>query len=126
VANGVVYADSYNGTLYALNAATGAKEWSYTTGYTDGSSPALANGVLYIGSHTGVYALNPATGAEEWSYTTGDSDFSSPAVANGVVYLGSNHMYAFGLPGGVEAVSRPASRQLHPNYALRPQNSTNP
>jgi outer membrane protein assembly factor BamB len=123
VANGVVYADSFNGTLYALNTATGAQEWSYTTGYTVGS-PAVANGVVYLGSDTAVYALNAATGAEEWSYTTGEPAFSSPAVANGVVYLGSTHVYAFGLPGEVRAVSRPAPRQLHPNYALRPRNST--
>ena len=124
MANGVVYLGSGSGTLYALNAATGAEEWSYTTGYTVGS-PAVANGVVYLGSDTAVYALNAATGAEEWSYTTGDSAFSTPAVANGVVYLGSTHVYAFGLPGGVRAVSRPAPRQLHPNHALRPRNSTN-
>jgi len=71
--------------------------------------------------------LTPPCAARRRSYTaTGDSfAWSSPAVANGVLYLGSNHVYAFGLPGGVRAVSRPASRPLHPNYALRPQHSTN-
>jgi outer membrane protein assembly factor BamB len=131
VANGIVYAEVsvphgavFGGALYALNAVTGAKEWSYTTGYTTGS-PAVANGVVYIGSDTGVHALNAATGAEEWSNTTGDSYFSSPAVANGAVYIGADHVYAFGLPGRTRAVSRPAPKQLHPNYALHPQNSTN-
>jgi hypothetical protein len=131
VANGIVYAEVsvphgavFGGALYALNAVTGAEEWSYTTGYTTGS-PAVANGVVYIGSDTGVHALNAATGAEEWSNTTGDSYFSSPAVANGAVYIGADHVYAFGLPGRTRAVSRPASGQLHPNYALHPQNSTN-
>jgi outer membrane protein assembly factor BamB len=55
------------------------------------SSPAVANGVFYVGSgHYAkpgkVYALKASTGALLWSYTTGWSvEFSSPAVANGVV-----------------------------------------
>ena len=36
------------------------------------SSPAVANGVVYIGSGDGnVYALNASTGAKLWSYATG-------------------------------------------------------
>ena len=54
------------------------------------SSPAVANGVVYVGSNDGnVYALNASTGAMLWSYTTGGGVYSSPAVANGVVYVGS-------------------------------------
>jgi hypothetical protein len=34
---------------YALNAKTGAELWSYTTGGTVDSSPAVANGVVYVG-----------------------------------------------------------------------------
>jgi outer membrane protein assembly factor BamB len=51
VANGVVYVGSEDGNMYALNAATGAKEWSYTTGNSVISSPAVANGVVYVGSN---------------------------------------------------------------------------
>ena len=44
--------------VYALNARTGAKLWSYTTGGEVWSSPAVANGVVYIGSYDGkVYAF---------------------------------------------------------------------
>ena len=39
-----------DGNVYALNASTGALLWSYTTGGTVDSSPAVANGVVYIGS----------------------------------------------------------------------------
>jgi len=45
-----VYVGSYDDNVYALNASTGAKLWSYTTGGRVGSSPAVANGVVYIGS----------------------------------------------------------------------------
>ena len=67
------------------------------------SSPAVANGVVYIGSDdNNVYALNANTGALLWSYTTGGAVTSSPAVANGVVYVGSddNKVYALNASTG--------------------------
>ena len=55
------------------------------------SSPAVANGVVYVGSFDAkVYALNATTGATLWTATTGGDVISSPAVANGVVYVGSD------------------------------------
>ena len=93
---------------YALNARTGAKLWSYSTGYgAADSSPAVANGVVYFGSDyldDSVYALNARTGAKLWSYTTGAGVWPSPAVANGKVYVGSvdGKVYAFGLKKGRE------------------------
>ena len=63
------------------------------------SSPAVAGGVLYVGSYDGkVYALNASNGTLVWNYTTGDMVVSSPAIANGIVYIGSfDHVvYAFG------------------------------
>ena len=46
VADGVVYVGSDDGNLYALNASTGAKVWSYFTRDGVSSSPAVANGVV--------------------------------------------------------------------------------
>src|ERR1700680_3736223 len=47
-------------------------KWSYTTGGWGLSSPAGANGVVYVGSNDhNVYALNARTGALLWSYYTG-------------------------------------------------------
>src|SRR5215469_5617065 len=90
VVNGVAYFGSDDHNVYALNASTGAKLWSYTTGDIVQSSPAVVNGVLYFGSYdNSVYALNASTGAKLWSFQTGGDIFSSPAVADGVVYVGS-------------------------------------
>ena len=64
--------------------------WSYNTGGQVYSSPAVANGIVYVGSvNDTLYALNATTGALLWSYTTGNWIYSSPTVANGVVYIGS-------------------------------------
>jgi outer membrane protein assembly factor BamB len=48
---------SEDGELYALDAETGAKLWSYPV-QVFASSPAVANGVVYIGSEDGeLYAF---------------------------------------------------------------------
>lgn len=53
----IAFLDS--GALYALDAVTGALKWSYTTGSAIFSSPAVANGVVYIGStDDNVYAFH--------------------------------------------------------------------
>ena len=55
------------------------------------SSPAVVDGVVYVGSDDGnVYALNASSGAKLWNYTTGGDVYSSPAVVGGVVYVGSD------------------------------------
>jgi outer membrane protein assembly factor BamB len=89
--NGTVYIGSYDANLYALDAATGDKEWSYTTGNAIFSSPTVANGTVYVGSHDdNLYALDAATGDKEWNYSAWYYVKSSPTVANGTVYVGSD------------------------------------
>ena len=81
--------------------------WTATTGGAIDSSPAVANGVVYVGSgdHE-LYAFNASgcgttTCPPSWTATTGGAIDSSPAVANGVVYVGSddNKLYAFNASG---------------------------
>ena len=89
---------SWDNNLYALNAKTGAKLWSFPTGgIVNYSSPAVVNGMVYVGSwDNNLYALNAKTGAKLWSFPTGSYIDSSPAVANDVVYIGSadRNLYA--------------------------------
>jgi len=106
IANGIVYtASAFTSLVYALNATTGKLLWTYDTGNSGLTSPAVANGLVYIGLGDGnVYALNATTGAKLWSYRTGSSVYSSPAVANGVVYIGSDdgNFYALNAATGVK------------------------
>ena len=88
VVNGVVYAGSDDGNVYALNATSGAKLWSSTVGNGTLSSPAVDGGVVYVGSSDdNIYALNAANGVKLWNYTIGGS-VDSPVVVNGVLYVG--------------------------------------
>ena len=69
------------------------------TGGQVASSPAVANGIVYVGSYDDkLYALNATSGTCVWTYTTEGTIVSSPAVANSIVYVGSyDHVfYAFG------------------------------
>jgi outer membrane protein assembly factor BamB len=105
IAQGVLYAASYDSNVYALKISNGTKLWSYATGASVKSSPAVLNGVVYVGSFDkNVYALNAATGAVLWSFATGLAVESSPAVANGVVYVGSDddNIYALNATTGAE------------------------
>lgn len=50
IANGVVYVGSNNGNLNALDAAKGTLLWTYNTGSNSfASSPAVVNGMVYVG-----------------------------------------------------------------------------
>ena len=69
----------------------GTLKWEFSTGDAIHSSPAVVDGVVYIGSRDNkLYALDAATGDKLWEYETGSWVESSPAVVNGVVYFGSN------------------------------------
>jgi M6 family metalloprotease-like protein len=64
-------------------------KWSFLTGGGIHSSPAIADGVVYVGSYDGkVYALDTSTGRNLWNSTLGGILSSSPAVVNNVVFIG--------------------------------------
>ncbi len=127
VANGVVYVGADDQYLYAFDAAgvtnctgsgfskTCSPLWKgvIASGTLFESSPAVANGVVYIGGGDGMLYAFDAAGATNctagspptcpalWTGTTTANPIeSSPAVAGGVVYVGSDdqNLYGFGLP----------------------------
>src|ERR1035437_3656565 len=82
-------------TISASNVDALGVSWTGTTGGSIYSSPAVANGVVYVGSSDHklyAYAVGCASGGGTcsplWTATTGGSIYSSPAVANSVVYVG--------------------------------------
>ena len=91
----------YNPYEFILGPATvGNLSLKWKTG-SGGYSPAVANGVVYIGSDDfNVYALNANTGAPMWKYTTGNFPSDSVAVASGIVYAVSIDLYALNASTG--------------------------
>ena len=65
---------------------------TFTTGDDVRSSPAVANGYVYVGSNDNkLYQLNASNVSQKIAeYTTGGDVRSSPAVANGYMYVGSS------------------------------------
>jgi outer membrane protein assembly factor BamB len=109
IAGGAVFMSARDGTMYALNANTGATLWSYQPdiGGTWGEAAVGANGVVYAGFDDGpwgmvggIYALDPRTGFPLWRYPLGAA--ISPTVANGTLYFGeANYVFALDAATGV-------------------------
>ncbi|HEU0003570.1 MAG TPA: PQQ-binding-like beta-propeller repeat protein [Ktedonobacteraceae bacterium] len=98
VAGGVVYVGAGDGNVYALDATTGAKKWTYRIGGLLGptiTSPAVANGIVYVGSRGSVYALDATTGAKKWVSSPQVAISTDPIVAGGLIYFGGGgNVYA--------------------------------
>jgi outer membrane protein assembly factor BamB len=94
----------YEHVLNVNNVGNLGWKWSYSVGFP--TSPAVANGVVYVGSASdyNLYALNARTGAKLWSFRTGDNVGSTPAIADGIVYFGSfdKNVYALNARTGAK------------------------
>src|SRR5215469_13335299 len=101
VVKGVVYFPDWGGNIWALNAATGKAIWhrqlsSYglPAKTLSRSSPAVVNGILYIGTQTSatMLAIDAATGKLKWKTLVDDHPLAiitgSAAVFGGKVFVG--------------------------------------
>jgi outer membrane protein assembly factor BamB len=145
VANGVVYVGAEDHTLYAFDAAGKTNcigrprrcrpLWTATPGGADAglafvSSPAVVNGVVFVGAADhNLYAYDadgvtncrktPASAGAKtvceplWTGAADDGLQSSPAVANGVVYVGAANglLYAFDAQGARNCSGTPTTCQ---------------
>jgi outer membrane protein assembly factor BamB len=66
----------------------GRVRWSLSLGPPTFSSPAVVDGVLYVGAHFRVLALEAATGRQLWESKTTGPVHASPVVAGSRLYLG--------------------------------------
>ena len=65
-------------------------KWKFHAGGLIVSSPAIAEGLVYVGSTDGnLYAVDAQSGAMKWKFKTKARVVSSPAVAGGLVYFSS-------------------------------------
>ncbi|UCE39404.1 MAG: PQQ-like beta-propeller repeat protein [Thermoplasmata archaeon] len=100
----VVVFCSGDDTVYRLRVSDGSEDWSYSpgSGAYGGSSPAISNGRIYVGSgNRYLYCLDEISGNMIWSYRTDVGPWrnygiqSSPAVANGRVFVGACDTYLY-------------------------------
>jgi outer membrane protein assembly factor BamB len=112
---GFVYFGSYDKNLYALNASTGAKQWTFATGdIIRATCPAIADdGAIYIGSGDGlVYAIEQ-DGTLRRTYATSDVVYASPIIAAGRLYVPSfdGKLYAYQIGANAASSAWPMHRQ---------------
>jgi len=90
-----VYFFDKDGTLYAVDALTGAVQYTHAHDIVDPTRSVVANGLLYSsGAEDGVVrAFDAATGDSVWNlsvpYSTSYGEPSAPAIDNGTLYVGT-------------------------------------
>ena len=76
--------------VHGIDAATGEGKWTFMTRSRVDSSPAIADGRVFVGSGDGrFYVLDLADGAQLWDFDTGAPISASPAIASGRIVIGS-------------------------------------
>ena len=92
VADGTVYVGFGDGTVRAVNAATGAERWreAVRADFSPLSSPAYANGRLFVLDRDGgLYAFDVASGKRAWDYQfDGTAEWAAPLASDGFVFAG--------------------------------------
>src|SRR5262249_14281240 len=88
-----------------IDADSGQERWTFKGGEDPAihnqvgfqSSPAVADGVVYVGCRDAhVYAIDAASGRKKWDYPTSKSwVVGTPAVRDGVVYVGTSDSARF-------------------------------
>ncbi len=91
IVDGVVYVGSMDGTLHAVDLATGKARWQYrTVDPVEESSPCVHGGAVYVGDlGATLHAVDAATGKARWTFKAGDEIKSSPTWAQDRIYFGS-------------------------------------
>ena len=92
------------GVFFAVDIATGKERWRLQTEGKILSSPAVADGLVYIGSTDhNLYAVDATSGQVKWKFAAGNEVRTSPAVQNGIVYFGSEDKNVYALDAATGA-----------------------
>jgi outer membrane protein assembly factor BamB len=108
IADGRLFQTTLNGSLYALDAATGKRLWHFKAGECVWGSAAAGipatggEGRAFVAAWDGlVYGLDAASGTELWRHDAGEPLSGSPCIAEGMVFIGTRKgtMLALGTDG---------------------------
>ena len=89
----------YQGSVRALDPATGKVLWAEGTLGPVLGALAYTNGMVIAGAGNALEVLDAATGKRLYSYQLDGNIFASPSISQGQIYIGSvfGTVYAFGL-----------------------------
>ncbi len=116
-----VYAGTDDGAVFALDATTGSKLWTYRTHGPITSRLVVIGTTIYVTSGDGtIYALDFRDGSMLWSYQTNSPITSSPVIAGSTLYFGSTSgtLYALDMHNGRLIWSYPAGGPIDASPAV--------
>ena len=128
VHNGRVYFGSEGGTLYAIDARTGHKDWTYRAAGAIKGSPTLSDGLLYFGDYGGqVQAVRARDGARIWAkgaargFVRSGRFYATATVVFGRVYIGSTdgRVYSLSARDGRVAWAHQTGRYVYSSTAVK-------
>ncbi len=127
LSDGIFVIGNSDGNVYALDAETGARKWTFETGHrvwgtplivsdtpssenghsdgTPSSENSHSDGTVYIGSmDRHFYALNLSDGQVRWDFQAQGAFASEPALLDGTLYIGAfdNRFYAIDAETGTK------------------------
>jgi outer membrane protein assembly factor BamB len=86
----------YENVLKPTNAAMLAPRWVDKYGQV-GATPAVVNGVIYVGAGQLISALNAETGAILWTQTISANVEGTPVVVDGIIYVAAEDFNLYAL-----------------------------
>ncbi|MFH1367754.1 MAG: PQQ-binding-like beta-propeller repeat protein [Elusimicrobiota bacterium] len=88
VYKGIVYFGARDGSVWALDTATGEQVWQYGTDDWVDATPCVSTDTVYVPStDKNLYAFDRLTGDIRWQTYTGSIDSSSPVLYGGKLYF---------------------------------------
>jgi len=114
VADGLVIVGSRSTFLYGIDATSGQIKWQHShEGSWVPSSPAVRDGVAYVGQSDGnkITAVD-FKGKRLWAFDAPNETFASPALAGDILYVGGNDNYNMRGKGSLAALDIKTGKAL--------------
>ena len=90
VVDGTVYAVTDDGTVHALEAASGDEIWTESLEGGRAQCPCVVDGLVVVGTDAGeLVALDASDGTREWTSDLG-GPVAAPTAVDGIVYVGTS------------------------------------
>lgn len=112
---GIVYAGSHDGFMYAFEAGSGYNSWRFRTSGPIISTPVIYDNLLIFGSaDKSLYAIDTYSSREKWRFNTEQPIVSSPVIHNDKVYFGGidKRLYCLDAKTGKEVWKFEAEREI--------------
>jgi outer membrane protein assembly factor BamB len=104
VVDGTAYVGHVDGTVYAVDTASGEARWRFETDETiRWASPTAAGGLVFLGSTDDrFYAIDAATGEARWSHEARTNVTCHPVAVDDRVFFATDagYVYGFDAPSG--------------------------